>query len=51
MHPELQQDVVGFKRGVGRQQRTPVTVRILEREEMFGRQLKLLLRGGDERVS
>ena len=36
MQPELQQNVIGFERGVGRQQRAPVAVRMLQREKVFG---------------
>ena len=37
MHPELQQDVIGFERGIGRQQRAPVAVGMLQRKKMVGR--------------
>ena len=51
MHPKLQQDVIGFERGVGCQQRAPVAIGMLQRKEMLGRERNLLLCGGEERVS
>ena len=50
MHPELQQDVIGFEGGIGGEQRAPVAVGMLQREKVVGGALDLLLGGGKSSV-
>ena len=47
MHPELPQDVIRLERGVGGEKRAPISVGVLEGNEVFGCALEFLLGGGD----
>ena len=51
MQPQLKQDVIGFERGVGGQQRAPVAIRVLQAEQMLGGALQILLGGGQQFIA